>query len=143
MKAEALSDAEVIWPETWAMASAAARRSGMPIEQWLNYAIIDTAADEGVRLSRGVSPPGRDAPPPPESSEPMRGPARAPAHDEAPIQPEQSDTLAQDHPMQKLVEAIVQLNGHLEKLVDNEPPKTHEPDRRHDVLNLLSQAMRA
>jgi hypothetical protein len=142
MKADALSDAEVIWPEAWAMASAAARRSGMPVEQWLNYAIIDTAADEGVRLSRGA-PFGRDAPPPPESSEPMGGPQHIPAYDEAPIQPEHSDPPAQDHPMQKLVEAIVQLNGHLEKLVDGEPPKLHEPDRRHDVLNLLSQAMRA
>jgi hypothetical protein len=143
MKAEALSDAEVIWPEAWAMASAAARRSGMPIEQWLNYAIIDTAADEGVRLSRTASPYGRDAPPPPESREPMRGPEHTPAHDEAPIPPEHSDALAQEHPMQKLVEAIVQLNGHLEKLVDGEPPKPYEPDKRHDVLNLLSQAMRA
>ena len=143
MKPDALSDAEVIWPEAWAMASAAARRSGMPIEQWLNYAIIDTAADEGVRLSRSVSLSGRDAPLPQEMSEPTRGPERTPARDEAAIQPEQADPLAQDHPMQKLVEAIVQLNGHLEKLVDGEPPKSHEPDRRHDVLNLLSQAMRA
>jgi hypothetical protein len=143
MKPDALSDAEVIWPEAWAMASAAARRSGMPIEQWLNYAIIDTAADEGVRLSRGMSQSDYDAPPPPESYEPTRSPQCAPAHDEAPIQPEHSDPLAQDHPMQKLVEAIVQLNGHLEKLVDGEPPKPHEPDRRHDVLNLLSHAMRA
>jgi hypothetical protein len=142
MKADALSDVEVIWPEAWAMASAAARRSGMPIEQWLNYAIIDSAADEGVRLSR-AAPFGRDAPPLPESSEPVYVPEHTPAHDEAPIQPEHSDPLAQDHPMQKLVEAIVQLNGHLEKLVDGEPPKPHEPDRRHDVLNLLSQAMRA
>jgi hypothetical protein len=143
MKAHALSDAEVIWPEAWAMASAAARRSGMPIEQWLNYAIIDTAADEGVRLSRGGLPSGRDAPLAQESSEPMRGPERTPDDDEAPIQSEHSDPLAQDHPMQKLVEAIVQLNGHLEKLVDGEPPRPYEPDRRHDVLNLLSQAMRA
>jgi len=143
MKAHALSDAEVIWPEAWAMASAAARRSGMPIEQWLNYAIIDTAADEGVRLSRGGLPSGRDALLAQEDSEPMRGPERTPAADEAAIQPEHSDPLAQDHPMQKLVEAIVQLNGHLEKLVDGEPPKPHESDRRHDVLNLLSQAMRA
>jgi hypothetical protein len=143
MKPDALSDAEVIWPEAWAMASAAARRSGMPVEQWLNYAIIDTAADEGVRLSRGVSPSGPSAPPPQDSWESPPGPELTRARDEAPIQPEHSDPLAQDHPMQRLVEAIVQLNGHLEKLVDGEPPKSPEPDRRHDVLNLLSHAMRA
>ena len=143
MKPDALSDAEVIWPEAWAMASAAARRSGMPIEQWLNYAIIDTAADEGVRLSRGMSQSGPSIPPPQESWEPPPGPELAPARDEVPIQAEHSDPVAQDHPMQKLVEAIVQLNGHLEKLVDGEPPKSQEPDRRHDVLNLLSHAMRA
>jgi len=143
MKPDALSDAEVIWPEAWAMASAAARRSGMPIEQWLNYAIIDTAADEGVRLSRSMSQSGPSAPRLQEGWEPPGGPELTRAPDEVPIQPEHSDPEAQDHPMQKLVEAIVQLNGHLEKLVDGEPPKSQEPDRRHDVLNLLSQAMRA
>ena len=141
MKPDALSDAEVIWPEAWAMASAAARRSGMPIEQWLNYAIIDTAADEGVRLSRGASQSSPSAPPPQERFDPP-APQLTRGDDEAPIQPD-SDPVAQDHPMQKLVEAIVQLNGHLEKLVDGEPAKPREPDKRHDVLDLLSHAMRA
>jgi hypothetical protein len=143
MRPDALSDAEVIWPEAWAMASAAARRSGMPIEQWLNYAIIDTAADEGVRLSRGLSPSGHGAAPLPQSSEAAPGPGLARGYDEASMQPEHPDPEAQDLPMQKLVEAIVQLNGHLEKLVDAEPPKSHEPERRHDVLDLVSHAMRA
>src|SRR5215467_1470790 len=130
MKPDALSDAEVIWPEAWAMASAAARRSGMPIEQWLNYAIIDTAADEGVRLSRSMSQSGPSAPRLQESWEPPGGPELTRAPDEVPIQPEHSDPGAQDHPMQKLVEAIVQLNGHLEKLVDGEPSQSQAPDRR-------------
>lgn len=141
MRPDALSDEEVIWPEAWAMASAAARRSGMPIEQWLNYAIIDTAADEGIRLSRG-SQFGRSPPPPQQSGEaPDRELARE--NDDAPMQPDPSGAVVQDHPMQKLVEAIVELNGRLEKLVDGEPSKSHETDGRHDVLNLLSHAMRA
>ena len=96
-----------------------------------------------MRLSRSMSQSGPSAPPPQERWEPPPGPELTRAPDEVPIQPEHSDPVAQDHPMQKLVEAIVQLNGHLEKLVDGEPPKSQEPDRRHDVLNLLSQAMRA
>jgi len=142
MRPDALSDEEIIWPEAWAMARAAARRSGMPIEQWLNYAIIDTAADEGIRLSRG-SQFGRNPPPPQQSWEAAPDPEPTRDHDEAPVEPDHSGAVVQDHPMQKLVEAIVELNSRLEKLVDGEPSKSDETDRRHDVLNLLSHAMRA
>lgn len=143
MRPDALSDTEVIWPEAWAMARAAAQRAGMPIDQWLNYAIIDTAADEGVRLSRGVSSYDHSAPPPRETWDLTPDPELPPAHDEAPIQPEACAAAAQDHPMQKLVEAIVQLNGHLEKLVDGEPARPQRGETRHDVLDLLSNAMSA
>jgi hypothetical protein len=145
MQSDVLPDSEVIWPEAWAMARAAAQRSGMPIEQWLNYAIIDTAADEGVRLSRGQAPSDGKPREPQESFEPefQTSPDLPDDHHELSIQPQRAEPVVQDHPMQKLVEAIVQLNGHLEKLVDGDPAKSPEPDSRHDVLDLLSQAMRA